>query len=39
MDQNLIVSPPKMTSPDGERIRYLGKAVGPYDEETLMPSF
>ena len=27
--QKRIVSPPKMTSPVGERIRYLPKPVGP----------
>ena len=39
MDQNLIVSPPKIISPEGDLIRYLGRAVGPWFEETLIPNF
>ncbi|KAG2570069.1 hypothetical protein PVAP13_7KG182617 [Panicum virgatum] len=35
--QKHIVSPPKMTSPVGERIRYLPKPVGPWADPTLAP--
>ncbi|KAJ6820306.1 photosystem II protein D2 [Iris pallida] len=35
--QKRIVSPPKITSPVGERIRYLPKPVGPWADPTLAP--
>nr|TKW00582.1 hypothetical protein SEVIR_8G119460v2 [Setaria viridis] len=35
--QKCIVSPPKITSPIGERIRYLPKPVGPLADPTLAP--
>ena len=35
--QKRIVSPPKMISPVGERIRYLPKPVGPIVEPTFAP--
>ena len=36
--QNRIVSPPKITSPLGERIKYLPKPVGPCADATLAPN-
>ena len=35
--QKRIVSPPKMISPVGERIKYLPNPVGPCDEATFAP--
>nr|YP_001152193.1 ORF71b [Pinus koraiensis]ABP35436.1 ORF71b [Pinus koraiensis] len=35
--QKRIVSPPKIISPVGERIRYLPKPVGPWADPTLAP--
>ena len=35
--QKRIVSPPKIISPLGERIKYLPKPVGPCAEETFAP--
>jgi len=35
--QKRIVSPPKMISPDGERIRYLPRPVGPCADATFAP--
>jgi hypothetical protein len=35
--QKRIISPPKITAPVGERIRYLPKPVGPWADPTLAP--
>jgi hypothetical protein len=35
--QKRIVSPPKIISPLGERIKYLPKPVGPCADETFAP--
>jgi hypothetical protein len=37
MDQNLIVSPPNIISPVGDRMRYFPRAVGPCDEAICIP--
>jgi hypothetical protein len=39
IDQNLVVSPPNIISPVGDRIRYLANPVGPVALAILVCSF